>query len=100
MTWVHPPLQLEAPARQMKTLQHYTSHRPDQAQRLVQLVDELSEPECLADTIVLVEVAAHLVETAAFEAAESIHESQVVDLINLAAQLEAYAAKLSGTKLS
>lgn len=53
-------------------------------------------PAEMKDVVPLLDVSAKLVETAAFSAASMIDKDVVVELIQIAAQLEAQAVKLRG----
>lgn len=64
------------------------------------LFEALATPDGVDEAVSFIDVSARLVQAAAFGIATKTPETEVVDLIQLAAQLEAHANKLRGVKVS
>ncbi len=70
------------------------------SEAMQRLVEALSTPNGVDEAVSFIDVSARLVQAAAFGIAPKVPEPEVVDLIQLAAQLEAHANKLRGVKVS
>lgn len=64
------------------------------------LIEAMSTPNGMDEAVSFIDVSARLVHAAAFGVASKITEAELIDLIQLAAQLEAHANKLRGVKVS
>lgn len=73
-----------------------TKNEDEAALILEAFLSRYEKPTRLEDVIPLLEVSAKLVETAAYSAAGMVDKTIVVDIILIAAQLEAKATKFRG----
>lgn len=63
------------------------------------LTETRSTPDGVDEAVSFIDVSARLVHAAAFGVASKITEAELIDLIQLAAQLEAHANRLRGAKV-
>lgn len=72
----------------------------DPSDVMQEIVKALPEPDGMPDVISMIEISSRLVEAAGYGCAAELGEADVIELFQLAAQLELKAKKLHGMQVS